>query len=338
MPKLNKKGTGNNNIQSKSAETQKTKINEQKAMKPRTRSSSTLETVTNSDNSLRKSTNDDSTMAVTKKTVKRKIQYNEKIRNMPSKKLKEKRGVIAVNNNASPFEAEASVSGIKNKTPINNEVKRTIYAVSNANAIVGDGVDVQLHPNAEQSDFDSEESEYDDENDSNQVLGSQEVTALTSVDGRNEEERNEEDEFDALFENERVQRLFNKKLDKKLEAKLKEHNSNETSKCIEPNGKGIELPQRKKSYKQGESPLIKSPSDTTLHTPAIQRMTSLGKDLETQMEPLVTLTKGNNNGKDLINNISNFVETMRVNDDNGKGIEPSTLSGLNEVPRLRRPE
>ena len=234
MPKLNKKGTSSNNIQSKSAETQKTNLNEQKAMKPRTRSSSTLETVTNSDNSLRKSTNDDSNKAVTKKTVQRKIRFNEKIKKMPTKKLKEKGGITPVNNNTSPFEAVPSASGIKNKTPSNNESKRTIYAVSNANvidviAIVGDGVDIELHPNAEQSDFDSEESEYDDENEGNQVLGNQEVTALASSDGRNEEDKNEEDEFDALFKNKRVQRLFNKMLDKKLEAKLKEHSFNESS-------------------------------------------------------------------------------------------------------------
>ena len=103
---------------------------------------------------------------------------------------------------------------------------------------------------------------------------------------------------------------------------------------MQPKGKGRDLTQKgkPKSYKQGDSPLIKSPLDMTLYAPAIQRMTSLSKDLDMQTEPLITLSKENNNGKDLINNISNFVETMRVNDDNRRRIEPSTSSGLNEVP------
>ena len=74
-------------------------------------------------------------------------------------------------------------------------------------------------------------------------------------------------DFDELFKSERVKKLFNKMLDQKVEAKLKQHR-------LAGKGDVVESLSMRKS-KQGAvlqnrqvSPMIKSPSDTTIYTPA----------------------------------------------------------------------
>ena len=257
MPKKNSKGRSRNEKQSMSTECNQS---DHKAMKPRTRSSSTLDTITEGYNSPRETVQivQENKNSAKRKAVKRKIQFDDKTpikeasNNKPEGELQ-----IASNNNAMPDESCSSGLGKRKE-----QCRKRTYAITNekvidTNAIVGDGVDVELHPNADQSDFDSEESEYDDETDC--LVQENQVDTLRKGNGQKPDNSatkviNEEDEFDALFENERVQRIFNKMLDKKLEAKLKEHNLSDTSKVLRVGKSSIENTNRIQS--KGGSPVV----------------------------------------------------------------------------------
>ena len=114
--------------------------------------------------------------------------------------------------------AKASKSHNPKKIP-----KKKGFAVSDENVvdtniITGDGIDKKLHPNADQSDFDSEESEFKEEIDCQDVRGEGSRRPQIQSPRQNQQKvvkdnkdsQEEDDEFDALFDSERVQKLFNK--------------------------------------------------------------------------------------------------------------------------------
>ena len=111
-----------------------------------------------------------------------------------------------------------------NKTNDNNQVAMSDPSVVDNRAYEGDGFDVELHPNENESDFDSE-SEYEEED--NEQEPPPKVGTGSSPEGRFNEKEHErpvcqsaantsksaEEEFDELFSDDRVKRLFDKMLD-----------------------------------------------------------------------------------------------------------------------------
>ena len=142
--------------------------------------------------------------------------------------------INSINNNATTVTVDEPVTKNKRGTPKGRNRKRC-YAVSDenvmdkSNPVLGDGVDIELHPNAHQSDFESEESEYDEEEDclgKDEEMGNQGASISMNPETEDKEPSTQEateDDFDTLFENEKVQRLFNLMFDRKLQAQLKEH-------------------------------------------------------------------------------------------------------------------
>ena len=87
----------------------------------------------------------------------------------------------------------------------------------------GDGFDVELHTNENESDFYSESDFKEESNEQVDQLRSSRDQRSPITPQRESSEENSQQDFDALFENEKVRNLFNKMLDQKVEAKLKEH-------------------------------------------------------------------------------------------------------------------
>ena len=214
----------------------------------------------------------------------------------------------------------------------------------------GDGVDVELHPNANQSDFDSE-SDYEQESSETEDT----ARGCQGNENKNEDEQIEQlphgmvldevGDFDSLFENEKMKRLFNKMLDQRVEAKLQEHNltghgskgksvgkCNETGKETNANNmdktklgnKAARQVNNASSRVIRNSPLTKSPPDTTLYAPTVRK--AGGGDTRVGVSPGVRLLPplqmelaktmgGVTEGKEQeVTEISNFVESIRMTD------------------------
>ena len=172
------------------------------------------------------------------------------------------------------------------------------------------------------------------------------------------EEDDAEVEFEALFESERVQRLFNKMLGKKLEDKLTEKNiagnrGDEASKLLEknvtPDGReSNKLSNNRKSKDNRPSPLIKSPSDTTLYTSAIKRSANSGNvlDVTTTIIPnaiptqVISREKGDNAAvrldreREIMKKVSDFIGSIRMSDDGDKLNKEDTLGGGNNLEEI----
>ena len=116
--------------------------------------------------------------------------------------------------------------------------------------------------------------------------------------------------------------------------------NNDTQAGMATVNRGINSLNRK--GREAVSPLIKSPSDTTLYTPVIQRANKEVLSPNVLIEKFRNsegLDKRGSNDKELMERISNFIESMRVNDDKGKtqdgDMVPSGSSGqvdLEKVP------
>ena len=118
-------------------------------------------------------------------------------------------------------------------------------------------------------------------------------------------------EYADLFGNDRVRQLFEKMLDQKLEANLKQRDSASTkgkakspqtsmnSKEKEANA-GDQVPNKGngKNYARSPTCLIKSPSDTTVCAPAMQRI---------RVDP-------NRNGDPFLEQINNFIASVHSAD------------------------
>ena len=319
----------------------------------RTRSRSAMETIANevefrslsNEPKLKQVNKKQTGKALKKPGVKRKIQFgNSKSPNTSSDKQ----------NNASPG--------------VGTQRSNKQFAISDPNAvdrhIGGDGIvtQVDLHPNENESDFDYE-SEYDadDENHNEQDQ------PLSNDDCNRNENRNQaktdEDEFDALFDDDKVKRLFNKMLDQRVDAKLKEHKLVTTMTVVNA---GKTPMQKNKVQEGGCREVVKSPSDTTLYTRAVKKSNRVinregiitenglnGRPINRTIDLVVpqnlptnrminvanlvrqpqteaVTAASNDREHDLMNKISNFVESIRMNDAAEAGPSGSGLDGSYE--------
>ena len=137
---------------------------------------------------------------------------------------------MGANNNASP------VVGQGNKNVLDAEADDGVFTISDPNAVdsndhyKGDGFDVELHPNENESDFYSESDFEEMDQETTEDVGDDQRNDPPEVRVGSSKDKEPQDtgldEFNLLFENEKVRNLFNKMLDKKVEAKLKEHSGN----------------------------------------------------------------------------------------------------------------
>ena len=158
---------------------------------------------------------------------------------------------------------------------------------------------------------------------------------------KDQDQQTEEDDvvdvpadFDELFKSERIKKLFNKMLDQKVEAKLKQHR-------LAGQGNVVESQSMRKSKQVFQNrqvspmmPMMKSPSDTMIYTPAFRKaintITSNSPNNRTQgfvdqnnMSVMEELAKVSGKEKEdaLMNRIANFIETIRMSDDNEQNKE-----------------
>ena len=286
-----------------------------------------------------------------------------------------------INNNAQVSQENKVAKDIesqqdKTKKQVKNYM--VMQAISDGNVvdddlILGDGVDVELYPNAEQSDFDSEESEFEVEEDNCDIIKDKDIGhgSSTQTQGTTPKSKQKTDhvvqddtntgddsaEFEALLESERVQKLFNRMLDKKLEDKLREKNitggSKEASKL---SGDKVKQTQGNTEIKRGKekekitSPLIKSPSDMALYMPAIKRAATVElRNLPNELPNSAALLQsrangaqpGNNVGddklareRDLMRKVSNFIESIRMSDEEERSPQPSEDAQSGQVENI----
>ena len=109
-----------------------------------------------------------------------------------------------------------------------------------------------------------------------------------------------------------MQQLFNKKLEQRVEAKLKEHiRSGGSGKQVNNEDNG--MIHAKGGNGHDGTPTIKSPSDTMVYVPAVKKSKTYYRGTPEVTE--LVAERGKIKENEFMNKIANFVESIRMSDD-----------------------
>ena len=223
------------------------------------------------------------------------------------------------NNNATIFQAKRQRrNGDGNTIAGSNQDENLIELIGDGVLLSVDGMDEAfLDETPTANDTEVEDDESIAESDSEEVNASMPlgITAGTTSTSN----LDEMDAAEILARTPKLKDLFNQMLDEKLEEKFKKFQEQK-----DEHEAGEYTPKKVSQINQTPRRLVKSLSDTTLYTPAMNRFNKDINDfsnLKQQKTPEVTPGKADNNGSinkvsterlDLLEKISDFVESMRL--------------------------
>ena len=217
---------------------------------------------------------------------------------------------ITINNNATP---SGSTSANMPKQTAAADFKNDDYAKSDPTVVdprLNDGVEVEVDPN--ESDFGTES---DSDNEVTMPGTVNHVVTGTST----ETSPNGNNSIQQLVQGSDLKKWFDEMMDEKLKNAKKEWEAEQA------NTKGMHTPNKvvKTNTRDGTVTLIKSPSDTTIYRPAVQRLNSILPPVPVHLNrtgQVLNVTAGNVPtiqpmiDQDIETRVSNFVEAIRVND------------------------
>ena len=191
-----------------------------------------------------------------------------------------------------------------------------------------DGVEIEIDPREDQygddeRSIDDEEEEFSDEQVDHHVNSSSEIeseyeseTGSSSESSSEDEVMTEKEKLKLLRKDPGVRKLIDHLVGEKLSKEKKRYKKNKGKNNVKnpKSGKNLKLITKADKTKPPVKNVIKSPSDTTLYTPALRKDINVGQNL---LEKLNQWGQNNQNGTennsqiDMLDKISTFVDQAR---------------------------